>query len=316
MPRPSKRAIASRAVGSIAAKKRKVTVVDGDWEVPDSGPSEGELSRTDSDSDLYSSGPEDGELSEEEDIFPIGQPAEGWQEAERKLAGYSKTRVYKQKLSYHRNKEEIKRRRDEKIAQTSGIPVGEKPKPVYADILQYFKPSETLLSNIPIENQSRQSTSPYVAFSSSPSPERIDTLLPPPSWEPFGLLVGKGCCALRILEAEDDFRNEVSLLETVIRAAGHEVIFYPKFHCELNYIEYYWAALKRYTRENCRYSFLELEATVLEGMNFVGLKTIRRFAMRSKRWMMAYMNGLSEEQRAYAEKQYKSHRREARQIFV
>ena len=67
--------------------------------------------------------------------------------------------------------------------------------------------------------------------------------------------VGKGCCALRILEAEDDFRNEVSLLETVIRAAGHDVIFYPKFHCELNYIEYYWAALKRYTRANCRYSF-------------------------------------------------------------
>ena len=107
------------------------------------------------------------------------------------------------------------------------------------------------------------------------------------------------------LEAEDDFRNEVSLLETVIRAAGHDVIFYPKFHCELNYIEYYWAALKRYTRENCRYSFQELEATVLKGMDSVELKTIRRFAMRSKRWMMAYMNGLSEEQRAFAEKQYK-----------
>ena len=46
------------------------------------------------------------------------------------------------------------------------------------------------------------------------------------------------------------------------------------------------------------------------------LKTIRRFAMRSKRRMMAYMNGLSEEQRAFAEKQYKSHRHETRQIFV
>lgn len=50
--------------------------------------------------------------------------------------------------------------------------------------------------------------------------------------------VGKGCCALRILEAEEDFRNEISLLETVIHAAGHEVIFYRKFHCELNCIEY------------------------------------------------------------------------------
>ena len=39
------------------------------------------------------------------------------------------------------------------------------------------------------------------------------------------------------------------MLEHVIVQAGHEVIFYPKFHCELNYIEYYWAAVKRYTGE-------------------------------------------------------------------
>ena len=76
----------------------------------------------------------------------------------------------------------------------------------------------------------------------------------------------KDCCALRILEAQDDFRGEVSLLETTILQAGHEVIFYPKFHCELNYIEFYWAALKRYTRYNCKYSFPELESTVREGI--------------------------------------------------
>ena len=55
-----------------------------------------------------------------------------------------------------------------------------------------------------------------------------------------------------VLKAQNDFRNEKSLLETVIVEAGHEAIFYPKFHCELNYIEYYWAALKRFTRENCK----------------------------------------------------------------
>ncbi len=127
---------------------------------------------------------------------------------------------------------------------------------------------------------------------------------------------GKGCCALRIIEAEYDFQNEKSMLETVILEAGHEAIFYPKYHCELNYIEYYWAALKRYTREHCKYSFPELEKTVVEAMNSVDIKTIRRFADRSKRWMMAYIRGLTEEQRAYAEKEYKSHRRECRQVFV
>jgi len=35
------------------------------------------------------------------------------------------------------------------------------------------------------------------------------------------------------------------MLETAILRAGHEVIFYPKFHYQLNYIEYYYAAVKR-----------------------------------------------------------------------
>ena len=50
---------------------------------------------------------------------------------------------------------------------------------------------------------------------------------------------GKDCCALRMLEGQADFANEISLLEQVISEDGHQVIFYPKFHCELNYIEYY-----------------------------------------------------------------------------
>jgi len=61
--------------------------------------------------------------------------------------------------------------------------------------------------------------------------------------------VGKACCALRILQAEPDFLAEKSLLETVIDKAGYEAVFYPKFHCKLNYIEYYRAVLKRYTRD-------------------------------------------------------------------
>jgi hypothetical protein len=45
------------------------------------------------------------------------------------------------------------------------------------------------------------------------------------------------CCMARILSKQDDFTNQVSMLETVIREAGHECIFLPKFHCELNPIE-------------------------------------------------------------------------------
>ena len=46
-----------------------------------------------------------------------------------------------------------------------------------------------------------------------------------------------GCCMARLLSKQDDFANQVSMLETVIKEAGHECIFLPKFHCELNPIE-------------------------------------------------------------------------------
>ena len=69
-----------------------------------------------------------------------------------------------------------------------------------------------------------------------------------------------------------DFLNEKSQLEIEIVKRGHECIFYPKFHCELNYIEYFWAAVKRYTQENCNYSFAELETTVIAGLESVSLE--------------------------------------------
>ena len=75
---------------------------------------------------------------------------------------------------------------------------------------------------------------------------------------------GKDCCALRIPENQPDFLNEKSQLEIEIVKRGHECIFYSKFHCELNYIEYFWAAVKRYTRENCNYSLPNLNQQLLQ----------------------------------------------------
>jgi transposase-like protein len=55
-----------------------------------------------------------------------------------------------------------------------------------------------------------------------------------------------------------------------------------KFYCELNYIEYYWAKLQRYTQVNCKYTFTELKKTVIEAIDSMELKTIRRFIIYSK----------------------------------
>ena len=47
----------------------------------------------------------------------------------------------------------------------------------------------------------------------------------------------QNCCMARLLSQQEDFMNQESMLETFIRGAGHECLFLPKFHCELNPIE-------------------------------------------------------------------------------
>jgi hypothetical protein len=47
----------------------------------------------------------------------------------------------------------------------------------------------------------------------------------------------QNCCMARLLSQEEDFVNQESMVETLIKGAGHECIFLLKFHCELNPIE-------------------------------------------------------------------------------
>ncbi len=47
----------------------------------------------------------------------------------------------------------------------------------------------------------------------------------------------QNCCMGRLLSQQEDFRDQPSILEMTIKAAGHECLFLPKFHCELNPIE-------------------------------------------------------------------------------
>ena len=117
------------------------------------------------------------------------------------------------------------------------------------------------------------------------------------------------CCGTTFLQSQKDFQDQRGWLQEKVEAAGHNVIFYPKFHCELNFIERFWCSAKHYTRENCDYSLLELRKTVPLSLKSIPTITINRYFNRSNRTIEAYRNGYQYGTQAFSQQmQYKSHR--------
>jgi len=82
------------------------------------------------------------------------------------------------------------------------------------------------------------------------------------------------CCATTLLQAQRDFQEQKDWLQEAVEAAGHSVIFYPKFHCELNFIKQFWCAAKHCVRENCVYTIDGLRTTIPAAFNSMPTATI------------------------------------------
>jgi hypothetical protein len=68
-----------------------------------------------------------------------------------------------------------------------------------------------------------------------------------------------------------------SSLEITAKAQGFEVVFLPKFHCELNFIEQCWGHAKRVYRQYPSSSKEEdLERNLLSALESVPMETMRR----------------------------------------
>ena len=86
------------------------------------------------------------------------------------------------------------------------------------------------------------------------------------------------CCCRRILYMEPDFVNVKSLLEEHCAKRGFEVLFLPKFHCELNPLEMVWGRSKYYYRLNPPSTKEEdLEANMIESLEKVTIDEMRRY---------------------------------------
>ncbi|KAF9475716.1 hypothetical protein BDN70DRAFT_907999 [Pholiota conissans] len=117
------------------------------------------------------------------------------------------------------------------------------------------------------------------------------------------------CCCRRLLFTQPDFIAQKSHLEEMITSQGHICDFYPKYHCELNFIEQYWGAAKfRYRSSPKTSDMTEMERNVINCLDEIPPIQILRYANRSARFIHAYSQGLSGPEASWANKKYHSHR--------
>ena len=90
--------------------------------------------------------------------------------------------------------------------------------------------------------------------------------------------VGKtDCCCRWLLFTQPDFVNQKSHLEEFITSRGHIYDYYPRYHCELNFIEQYWGAAKLTYRTSPKTTDMKkMEDNIKNSLDDVPVLQIRR----------------------------------------
>ncbi|KAJ3780523.1 hypothetical protein GGU10DRAFT_397774 [Lentinula aff. detonsa] len=119
----------------------------------------------------------------------------------------------------------------------------------------------------------------------------------------------RNCCCRRVLYFEQDFVDQKSMLEEHCERQAYQIIFFPKYHCELSFIEQCWGYAKNvYRMFPTSSSEADLEENTLKALDSVPLVSMRRFATRSSRFAHSYFSRLNGAEAAWANKKYRGHR--------
>ena len=105
------------------------------------------------------------------------------------------------------------------------------------------------------------------------------------------------CCARSLLSTQPDFMAQKSEIEERFQGkpddpTRHPVVYYPKFHCELNHIEYFWCDCKFYTHKNCTYTIEGLREIVPQALRQVKHSTIIGYFNNCMRKIDGYREGV------------------------
>lgn len=109
------------------------------------------------------------------------------------------------------------------------------------------------------------------------------------------------------MSSQPDFRAQKIWIEEVLEKFNILAIFYPKFHCELNFIEMIWNELKSSLRSECSFSFSYLRVKLLAALKSFPVPMARGLQFCLK-YMDGYLQGLSGPEAKYALTQYHGHR--------
>lgn len=105
------------------------------------------------------------------------------------------------------------------------------------------------------------------------------------------------CCARHFLSMQPDFSLQKYEIEksisNVLYKRYHLVLYYPKYHYKLNYIEYFWCSVKQHARFECEYNPNALYQHVLLALASMSNKTCLSYFYQCQRKIDLYQEGLS-----------------------
>jgi hypothetical protein len=117
------------------------------------------------------------------------------------------------------------------------------------------------------------------------------------------------CCASYVLSQEPDFLEQKEWLTEVLVAAGFDIIYFPKYHCELNFIEMVRGWVTSYHRRTCTYNYADLKKRLPDTfLTEMPLAFVRRAFRYCFRFMDGYRQGFDGPLLDFSMKKYSSHR--------